>query len=156
MAYGRAIQPELYSILCQANVIQWEEVRVALDELGVELLQDQPVGGKGGTGDQKGLHSPLVSQGGVPAVRESTQATSVPGNPVTRECLHPVPPRQEPRLCGHLLNLPWGGPTGPALGQAKEPGFEVEEGVSLGSELVQPALQDSRLSPGLNLHFSWL
>ena len=97
-----------------------------------------------------------MSQGGVPAVRESTQATSVPGNPVTRECLHPVPPRQEPRLCGHLLNLPWGGPTGPALGQAKEPGFEVEEGVSLGSELVQPELQDSRLSPCLNLHFSWL
>ena len=104
MVYGRAIQPELYSILCQPNVIQWEEVRVALDELGFELLQDESGGGKGGTGDQKGLHSPLVSQVGVPAVRESTQATSVPGNPVTRECLHPVPPpRQEPRLCGHLL-----------------------------------------------------
>ena len=126
--HGKEIQPEQYNILCQAKVVQWEEVRVGLDELGVELLQDQPVGGIGGTGDQKGLdvHSPLVSQSGVPAVRESTQATSVPGNPVTRECLHPVPPRQEPRLCGHLLNLPWGGPTGPALGQAKEPGFEVE------------------------------
>ena len=136
MAYGRAIQPELYSILCQANVIQLEEVRVALDELGVELLQDQPVGGIGGTGDHKGLHSPLVSQGGFPVVRESTQATSIPGNPVTRECLYPVPPRQEPRLCGHLLNLLWEGPTGPALGQAKEPVFVAEEGgegVSLGT-----------------------
>ena len=45
------------------------------------------------------------------------------------------------------------------LGETKEPGLEVDEGgegVSFGSELVQPELQDSTLSPGLNLHFGWL
>ena len=136
---------------------------MGLKEVGGELLQDQPGGGEGGTGDQQGLHCPLVSHVGVPAIWEGTQASPVPRNPVTRECLDPVPPRQEPSLCGRLLNLPWGGPTGPehgvALGQAKEPGLEIEEGgegVSLSPELVQPELQDSRLSLGLYLHFGWL
>ena len=89
----RAIQPELDFIL-QAEVVEWEEVRVSLDDVGAVLLQDQPGGGEGGTGLQKGLHCPLVSQVGVPAVWEGTQASPVPRNPVTRECLHPVPPRQ--------------------------------------------------------------
>ena len=129
---------------------------MGLDDGGVELLQSQPGTGEGWAGGQERLHCSFVDEVGIPTVCEGAKASPVPWNPVTRECLHPVPPRQEPLLCGHLLNLPWGGPTGPALGQAKEPGFEVEEGVSLGSELVQPELQDSRLSPCLNLHFSWL
>ena len=128
----RAIQPELDCILSQAKVVEWEEVRVSLDDVGAVLLQDQPGGGEGGTGYQKGLHCPLVSQVGVPAVWEGTQASPVPRNPVARECLHPVPARQQSSLCGCLLNLPGGGPTRPeygvALGQSKEPGLEVEEG----------------------------
>ena len=95
-----AIQPELGGILCQAQVVEWEEMGVGLDVVRVELLQDKPGGGEGRAGYQEGLHCPLVSHGGVPAVWESTQTTFIPGNPVTRECLDPVPPRQEPCLCG--------------------------------------------------------
>ena len=65
---------------------------MGLKDVGGELLQDQPGGGEGGTGDQQGLHCPLVSHVGVPAIWEGTQASSVPRNPMTRECLHPVPP----------------------------------------------------------------
>ena len=75
----------------------------------------------------------------TPTPWQGTQATFVPGNPVSRQSLHPVPTRQQPRLGCSLLNLPGGGPTRPeegvALGQAKEPSLEVEEGgegVSLG------------------------
>ena len=44
----RAIQPELDCILSQAKVVEWEEVRVSLDDVGAVLLQDQPGGGEGG------------------------------------------------------------------------------------------------------------
>ena len=159
----RAIQIELDCILRQAEVVEREEVRLGLDKGGVVLLQGLSGSGEGWAGGQEGLHCPFVGHICVPAVWECTQASSVPRNPVPRECLHPVPPRQEPCLCDGLLGLPWGGPAGPehgmALGQAKEPGLQLEEGregVSLGPELVQPELQDSRLSTGLDLHLGWL
>ena len=91
---------------------------MGLDKVQAELLHDQPGSCEGGAGDQKGLQCPLVSQVGVPAVWEGTQASPVPRNPVARECLHPVPARQQSSLCGCLLNLPGGGPTGPEYGVA--------------------------------------
>ena len=73
----RAIQPKLGCILIKAKIVQRKEVRVGLDNSGVELLQGQPCSGQGWTGGQKGLHCSFMGQISSPAIWKGAQTSPV-------------------------------------------------------------------------------
>ena len=86
-----------------------------MKDVRVELFQSSPGSGEGGAGQQKGFHSSFMVGHSAPTPWQGAQSTLVPGDPVSRECLHPVPPREQPRLGCCLLYLPGGGPTCPEV-----------------------------------------
>ena len=58
-------------ILIKAKVVEREEVRVGMDEGGVELLQGHPGGGEGWTGGEERLHCSFMGQVGVPTYHQT-------------------------------------------------------------------------------------
>ena len=82
-----------------------------------------------------------MSIGRHPALWQRAHALPVPGHPVARQGVHPVPAREEPHLCDGFLRLPGRGATcredRVAPGEAHVAGPQVHQGwevVSLFSE----------------------
>ena len=109
--HSAAVQVKLNWINFQAMTDKHLQVGVELEEGPAVVCQSKPAGSQGGTGEEESLNCSFVGGLCSPTLWQRAEALLVPGDPMTRENLNPVPSGQETGLGGGLLHLPGGGTT---------------------------------------------